>query len=205
MNEELLRRSYERLLVIREHEGPNRDLCPSVEDIHALVRREGDEAGRLARLDHVMQCLECRRDFDLLRSVELSRPRTATSSWRLWAFAATVVLVAGATLIWRMMQPQADVLRGASEQLNLVAPAEGAVVRLPATLSWRSVPGALSYRVELLDGSGTVTFSSAVTDTTMALESIPAGAVVSWKVVAEFLNGVPLESPSRKVRLEPQP
>ena len=205
MNEEFLRRSYERLLVIREHEGPDRDLCPSVEDIHALVKREGDEATRLRRLDHVMQCPECRKEFDLLRSVELARPRAETSSWRLWAFAATIVLVAGATLAWRMMQSRQDVLRGASEQLTLVTPEDAASVRLPATLTWRSVPGALSYRIELLDGSGNLSFSSGVTDTTMALESMPARPVVGWKVVAEFLNGIPLESPTRRIRLESQP
>jgi len=205
VNEKFLRRSYERLLVIREHESPNRALCPSVDEIHALVRREGDEPARLARLDHVMQCLECRREFELLRSLELSRPRSQGSTWRLWAFAATIVLVAGASLVWRMMQPRVDVLRGTSERLALVAPADGADVQLPTTLVWRLVPGALSYRVELLDGSGNVSFSSSVTDTTMALESLPANPVTSWKVVAEFLDGIPLESPVRPVRLQAQP
>jgi hypothetical protein len=203
VNEELLRRSYERLLVIREHEGPDREHCPSLEDIHDLVTRTGDEASRLKRLDHVMQCLECRKEFDLLRSVELSRPRAQASSWRLWALAATVVLVAGATVVWRMMLPREDVLRGSSERLTLVAPVQGAAVQLPATLTWRSVPGALSYRVELRDETGRVSYSSAVTDTTLTLESVPE-AVVSWKVVAEFLSAIPLESPTRTIQLEPQ-
>ena len=205
MNEELLRRSYERLLVIREHEGPDRDRCPSVDDIHNLVTRAGDEPTRLKRLDHVMQCLECRKEFDLLRSVELARPRAQTSSWRLWAFAATIVLVAGATLVWRMMQSRQDVMRGSSDRLALVAPADGATLRLPAVLTWRSAPGTLSYRVELLDTSGAVAWSSEVTDTSMALETIPAVTVTSWKVVAQFLNGVPLESGVRRVRITAQP
>lgn len=114
MNEELLRRSYERLLVIRENAGPDRTICPPVEDIQALVSREGDEVIRLRRLDHVMQCPECRKEFDLLRSIDLSRPRTPANNWRLWAFAAAVVLVAGAAVVWQMIQPRVDVLRGAS-------------------------------------------------------------------------------------------
>ena len=43
---------------------------PAPEVIAALVRREGPEEERLATLDHVMSCAECRRDFDLLRAVE---------------------------------------------------------------------------------------------------------------------------------------
>lgn len=202
MNDEFLRRSYERLLVIREQEGPDRALCPPVEEIQALVSREGDEVIRLRRLDHVMQCPECRKEFDLLRSVDLSRPRVPASNWPLWAFAAAIVLVAGATVVWQMVQPRADVLRGSSSALALVSPADGAVLRLPASLTWHATPGALSYRVDLLDDTGGVTWSSTVTDTTIRLENMPVGAVAGWKVMAEYLNGVPLESPARKVTLE---
>ena len=46
-----------------------RGACPSPEAIQALVRREGDEAGRLATLDHVMTCGECRAELDLFRRV----------------------------------------------------------------------------------------------------------------------------------------
>lgn len=201
MNEEFLRRSYERLLVVREQEAPNRDLCPSVDDIHALIRREGDEPGRLRRLDHVMQCPECRKEFDLLRSIELSQPRVPSRHWRLWAFAATVVLVAGATIVWRMIQPRADVLRGSSSELLLVAPAEGATLSLPGSLTWHRVPGALSYRVQLLDQSGRPAWSSEVTDTTVLVETTPAVEVSRWKVTAEFMNGMPLESPARALRI----
>ena len=205
MNEELLRRSYERLLVIREQNDPDRDLCPSVDQIHAVVNREGSEASRLQRLDHVMQCPECRKEFDLLRSIELIRPPAPASNWRLWAFAATVVLVAGATVVWKMTQPRVDVLRGSSNQVTLVAPAVRAVVQPPVTFSWHPVPGALSYRVELLDAAGGATWSSEAGDTTLLLENLPVGNVTGWKVTAEFLNGVPLESAVRELRLAVPP
>jgi hypothetical protein len=206
VNEEFLRRSYERLLVIREHDGPDRDLCPTVDEIHALVKREGDESARLRLLDHVMQCPECRKEFDLLRSVELSRPKAVASNWKLWAFAATLVLVAGATVVWQMIMVEPardDILRGASGQLQLVSPQERAAVRLPATLTWHSVPGAPSYRVELLDGSGSTIWSFEAADTTLLLVNPPVGEVVSWKVVAEFPGGLPLESPTRQLRIDP--
>jgi hypothetical protein len=202
VNEELLRRSYERLLVIREHEAPSRDLCPLVEEIHALVRREGDEAERLRRLDHVMQCPECRKEFDVLRSVEASRPPAAPSQWRLWALAAGVVLVAGASLVWKMSQPRTDVMRGSTEQVQLVTPTSPEA-SLPARFTWRSVPGALSYRIEFLDGAGSVSWSSEVMDTTLLLENLPVGEVTRWKVVAEFLSGLPVESATRVLRLAP--
>jgi hypothetical protein len=200
VNEETLRRSYERLLVIREQEGPDRDRCPSVDDLYAMVKRDGDEAGRLRLLDHVMQCPECRKEFDLLRSIEQARPPAPASPWRLWAFAAGVVLVVGATMAWRMMQPAPDVMRGPADQVALVGPADGATVALPATLTWRPVAGALSYRIELLNEAGAVAWSSEVTDTALVLERAPQG-VAGWKVTAEFLGAVPLESPARAVRL----
>jgi hypothetical protein len=42
-----------------------------------------------------------------------------------------------------------------------------------------------------------------VADTILRLENRPVGDVASWRVVAEFLSGLPLESPPRQVRLEP--
>lgn len=204
MNEEFLRRSYERLLVIREQETANRDLCPPVDDIHALVKREGDEATRLRRLDHVMQCPDCRREFDLIRTVELSNPPVPASNWRLWAFAALLVLVVGATLVWQMMNvsPARDVLRGSSDQVTLVSPADQAVLVLPALFTWNRLAGALGYRVELLDDAGGVTWSSEVSDTTLTLENRPVGAVTGWRVVADFPNDLPVESSVRPIRLE---
>lgn len=203
MNEETLRRSYERLLVIREQETADRDLCPSVDDIHALLRREGDEISRLRRLDHVMQCPECRREFELMRTIERSQPPTPASPWRLWAFAALLVVVIGATLVWQMMNATSrrDILRGPSDHLTLLVPADRAVLSLPATFAWRPVAGALSYRVELLDEAGEVTWASEVSDTTLLLQDRPAGKVAGWRVVADFPNDIPLTSSARAVRL----
>jgi len=52
-------------------EQPRGDrLCPSPEDLQALVQRQGDEDARLAILDHVMTCAPCRNEFNVLRAVE---------------------------------------------------------------------------------------------------------------------------------------
>ena len=72
----------------------------SPEAIAALVRREGPESERLATLDHVMSCLDCRRDFDLLRAVEqagrqVGAARTsARPTWLMPAALAASLLVA---------------------------------------------------------------------------------------------------------------
>src|SRR3954451_7144100 len=79
---------------------------PSPEAIADLVNRTGGEAERLAILDHVMSCAECRRDFDLLRTVErvaggAARP-AVRRSWVLPAALAATLLVAvglGRTLL----------------------------------------------------------------------------------------------------------
>ncbi len=68
MKDEELRGAYAAHL--RARPEPAEGACVSPEALLALVRREGDEASRLAALDHVMACTRCRAEFDLLRAVE---------------------------------------------------------------------------------------------------------------------------------------
>jgi hypothetical protein len=204
VNEDLLRRSYERLLVIREHDGPDRKLCPAIEEIQGLVERKGAEGDRLRLLDHVMQCPECRKEFDILQSLHAERPPAPSrGSWRLWAFAAMLMLVAGLGVVWQMTRPREDVFRGQDTGVSLLAPENNQRVQLPVRFHWRSVPGALSYRLELLSSAGSVSWSSEVMDTTTLLEQPPEGAVSGWKVVARFLDGQTVQSAARRITLPP--
>src|ERR671932_1785391 len=68
MSEERLRELYARALEAREPAG--REQCPPPEALLALARREGPEAERLETLDHVMACVRCRSEFDLLRAID---------------------------------------------------------------------------------------------------------------------------------------
>lgn len=68
MADERLRLSYDRLLAVRAAQGGDRSACPGVEELAALLAREGDEEVRLARLDHVMGCPFCQPEFELMRA-----------------------------------------------------------------------------------------------------------------------------------------
>ena len=72
VNEERLREIYAGAMASRGAKGRRTAACPLPEAVLALVRREGSEDSRLATLDHVMSCPQCRSEFDLLRSIELA-------------------------------------------------------------------------------------------------------------------------------------
>ena len=67
MSDERLRTTYDRMLTFRAETSSDRTVCPPVERLGALVRREEDEESRLALLDHVMACPFCQAEFELLR------------------------------------------------------------------------------------------------------------------------------------------
>src|SRR3954470_17091787 len=107
---------------------------PAPEAIAALVRREGAEEARLATLDHVMSCAECRRDFDLLSAVERAGLESGAAaragtrrSWLIPAALAASLLIAiglGRTLV----RPADDITRGGGgSAIVLVQPAAAAV------------------------------------------------------------------------------
>ena len=203
MNEELLRRSYERLLVVRENDGPDREECPSVEMIHGLIQRRGDEAERLKRLDHVMQCPHCQKEFNLLRTVELARPPAPVMAWHWWALAAGLVLVVSAGAIWQVFRPQPEVFRGGGEEVVLVSPREGAQVSAPVRFVWRSVPGAVNYRLEMVDDQDRVVSLALGADTAQVVPQLPQGSNQRWRVLAEFLRDPPIESDARELLITP--
>ena len=67
MTDQQLREVYSQLLSRRRLES--REGCPSLEAIDALVARAGPESDRLATMDHVMACPDCRGEFEQLRAL----------------------------------------------------------------------------------------------------------------------------------------
>ena len=65
MDDRQLRRSYDALLAQRV--SLDRTACPGREELENLVDRRSAEETRLATLDHVMSCPECREDFERIR------------------------------------------------------------------------------------------------------------------------------------------
>jgi len=69
MSDERLRLTYDRLLALRAEVTTDRQNCPSVETMLAILRREGTDGPRVLMLDHVMGCPFCQPEFELLRTV----------------------------------------------------------------------------------------------------------------------------------------
>lgn len=168
--------------------------CPTPEAIHALVRREGEESARLATLDHVMGCQDCRADLDLLRTIEdagAAIGESAKPSPRRWLMpAALAASVLFAVVVGRiaLAPPSGDALRSAPDAGSVVLLAPGAEMAAgePVTFAWRPVPGATRYRIEVLTAAGEIAVEAETQDTTVTLNSVgglaPGG--YQWWVIA---------------------
>ena len=184
---------------------------PTPEAIAQLVRREGAEDARLATLDHVMGCADCRRDFDLLRTVEQAGAQSGAvtsrgSGRRTWmipaALAASLLLALG---IGRsLLAPPDDTTRGGGDAtVVLVAPGSEAAAGGRLVFAWRPVGGASRYELELLDAGGGVAASVTTADTSAAppaVTGLPPGDY-QWWVRATTSDTRLLRSPLRPLRL----
>jgi hypothetical protein len=174
--------------------GGNRTGCPAPEAIQALARREGDESARLATLDHVMACPDCRSELDLLRSIEgagaalVKSEKPAPRRWMMPAALAASLLFA--VLVARLALPprSEDVLRSGPEAAGVVllAPANEIAAGESVTFAWRPVAGANRYRIEVLTGTGDVAVEAQTQDTSVTLNSVGqlSAGEYQWWVVA---------------------
>jgi hypothetical protein len=169
-----------------------RSACPSPEAIQALVHREGDESSRLATLDHVMSCRDCRAELDLLRTVEAAGVRAGAASApgrRQWmipaALAATLLLAVGLGRI--VLRPSDDTVRsGDATRVELLAPGADVPAGAPVSFAWRPVEGASSYRLEVLNESGDLAIEAQTHDTAFTSDSAArlAPGSYQWWVIA---------------------
>ena len=170
----------------------DRTSCPSPETIQALVRREGDETARLATLDHVMSCRDCRAELDLLRTVEEAGVRAgavAAPPRRRWmmpaALAATLLVAVG--LGRAVLRPADDTVRsGDAARVELVAPGAQVTAGSPVSFAWRPVDGASRYRLEVLNESGDLAIEAETHDTSLVSDSAArlAPGQYQWWVIA---------------------
>ena len=138
-----------------------------------------------------MSCADCRRDFDLLRTVEQAGVQSGAASgrgagrrsWLMPAALAATLLVAvglGRTLI----TSTDDTTRGGEDSpVMLVAPGREAAAGDALVFAWRPVAGASRYELELLDAGGSVAASAVTTDTTAspgATRGLPPGDYQWW-------------------------
>lgn len=199
MTDDRLRSAYQSLI---RRPPAGRPGCPSPEELDALAARRGAEEARLATLNHAMSCAECRRELDLLRAVQRAAPEVM---WRprVFALAATLLLSAGALLIWRAASnPVAGPLRGNASPVVLLEPAEGARLAAAPSFAWRPTADAVGYRVEVLDAAGAVAATWTTTDTTLATPAgaiTPADSAYRWRVVVELRTGGTISSGVRRL------
>lgn len=166
--------------------------CPSPDAIQRLVERTAPEAERLTTLDHVMQCVPCRTEFELLRALReampAARPSRVLSPWL--AAAAAVALVITSTLVWQAVDSPDPVMRAGGEAVSLVEPVGAVAAGEARTLVWNAVPEATRYAVEVFAGDS-VRYAAEVRDTTLTLpDSVLLGpGEHGWWVRARYADG----------------
>jgi hypothetical protein len=211
-----LRDAYRELTAAREPR--DRRACPAPEALLAVVERKGDDATRLATLDHVMSCAACRRDLDLLRTAAVSAEQAAgekpalhvvrgsSSSARRFplrsiAIAAGLVVAVGVgTLTWHPGTRQ-PLLRGDANTVVLLAPEQRPDGS--ALLRWHAVPGAAAYRVEVFAPTGRTVVADTVSDSSFVLPAAASADSVEqlrWMVTALHADGHEVRSAAERVR-----
>lgn len=189
VTEAQLKQAYQEHLARSRRESAS---CPPPEAIQALVRREGDETTRLATLDHVMSCGDCRMELDLLRTVEEAGVRSGAVSApgpRRWmmpaALAATLLIAVG--LGRSVLNPSDDTARsGDAARVELIAPGTEVAAGAPVSFAWHPVEGASRYRLEVLNESGDLTIEAETRDTALTSDSAArlAPGRYQWWVIA---------------------
>jgi hypothetical protein len=207
MSDERLRELYTAAMAARPRGGETAH--PSPESIAALARRDGSEESRLATLDHVMSCADCRRELDLVRSIEQAGGALGSAerqSSRRWfvpaALAASLLLAVGVGS--RLLRQDTDTTRGGSEDaVALIQPGASAAAGGRIVFAWHPVAGASRYELELLDTSGGVAASAVTRDTSAspaAVEQLPPGEY-RWWVRTTTSDARALRSDVRSLRL----
>jgi len=193
MNDERLQRLY------RERPGQPETTCPDLEVLRTLADGGGG-ADRMRLLDHVMACEECRRAFDLLDAVTVARNRTLSPtrrvSWRAPMAAAVATLVIGGG-VWLALRPGPEVFRGSGDAVTLtLLPPVVDRAASGVSFTWRSVPGAAAYHLQVVDPEGAPVAERDLVDTTVTVNGPWAGAegAYRWRVTASRGDGSTVRS-----------
>jgi hypothetical protein len=207
-----LQQLYGRRVAARR-EGGGSDHA-AVEAILAVVRREGTEQERLATLEHVMSCAACHREYEWLKAVDQAGVEAeggvGAGQRRPWwrgaplAMAASVAVVVGTGVVLSgVLRSGADRERGTADDIVLVAPGAQAGGGGPIAFTWRALPEASGYVLEVQRADGAVVLADTTRDTVTVVEAgrlAPDSNYRWW--VREVTDGAePRSSPLRELRL----
>jgi len=178
--------------------------CPAPETLLAAVEQSGSEEERLRTINHAMTCAECGEELELLRSSRIVRERSRLPRFS-FAIAASLVVAVGLGY-YALMRGQAstgarDLMRGASD-VELVSPTNDETVAL-RVLTWRAVPSARDYTVEIRREDGSVVARSVSKDTVFSVSDSIAAATtgtIYWGVTATLPDGTERRSATRRLR-----
>lgn len=184
---------------------------PEPELIAAAAQLEGDEAERVATLDHIASCASCRREFALLRATYDAARKLAPSPWRVRTMAlaaAAAVIIAVTLTIGHRGAPRIGAIapdRGAapsmSQAITLIAPLGTTLAAAPRFV-WHAVPTTGSYHLEVLDDSGAVVVGTDTRDTAFTAHALAGGRTYRWWVQAK-VNGEAWQSEFGEIRTTP--
>lgn len=203
MSDSELQAAYGEVL---RHRSTGRGKCPSPEAIRALLERRGSEIERLATLDHVMNCLGCKAEFDLMQTVAAGNPAPARRFPVMLSAAASVALLFSAAVLYMATWGRGgrvDVLRGGAPTVELLSPRGDAAGR-PLTFVWHSAKGPARYSLEVFNAAGDAIWATEVNDTAVVMpedKPLVVGETYHWWVLVRTSDG--LEARSQPVRFKP--
>ena len=142
---------------------------------------------------------------DLVHRAEIGTAAPRHSWWRSGgltaAIAATLLLAVGIRQFVRA-GAEREITRGEGNGVAVVAPGDAVDAGAPVTFTWRPVPGATRYAIDLSDVGGTAVFETSTRDTTVALPAAVAlrpGAEYRWIVRATDDAGAPRGTAVRRL------
>jgi len=203
MSDSELQAAYGEIL---RHRVTGRDKCPSPEAIRALIERRGSEVERLATLDHVMNCVECKSEFDLMQTVAAGNPTPVRRFLVPLSAAASVALLFSAAVLFMATRGRSgpvDVVRGGVATVELLSPRGDAAGR-PLIFTWHSAKGPARYSLEVFNAAGDAIWTTEVNDTAVVMPDdtrLVVGETYHWWVLVRTSDGG--EARSQTVRFKP--
>jgi hypothetical protein len=194
------------------------DGCPEPDRIWLAVHGDLPRSELGALLDHLAACAGCAEAWTIARGGgerTTVRDRARVERGRAFAAAAAaVVLSLGLGWLtwygtWPEPQSDAPVLRDAAdESIRSLVPETTPLARDAFVLRWSEVPGGARYRVvatnDRLDtlAQGRALGTPQFQVPAEALEGVPAGQLVFWRVEAELPDGRHVSGPTFVVPVE---